>query len=112
VANSVRYIYLDGKVIAEVDATATGGVVPAHGRLRCPVARTDPTGALISRTRYKRYGATAAVANPGTASDNTMRFRIGTQSPGNTPATTVHTGSNGVTVVTGNGGRVVTVIPR
>lgn len=36
----------------------------------------------------------------------------GTQSPGNTPGTTVHTGSNGVTVVTGNGGRVVTVIPR
>jgi hypothetical protein len=36
----------------------------------------------------------------------------GTPSPGNTPGTTVHTGSNGVTVVTGNGGRVVTVIPR
>lgn len=38
----------------------------------------------------------------------------GTKSPGNTPGTTVHTGSNGATVVivTGNGGQVVTVIPR
>jgi len=36
----------------------------------------------------------------------------GTKSPGNTPDTTVHTGSNGVTVVTGGGGRVITVIPR
>jgi hypothetical protein len=33
----------------------------------------------------------------------------GTPSPGRTPGTTVHTGSNGVTVVTGNGGRVVAV---
>jgi RHS repeat-associated protein len=36
----------------------------------------------------------------------------GRSSPGNQPGTTVHTGSNGVTVVTGRGGRVITVIPR
>ena len=36
----------------------------------------------------------------------------GTPSPGNKPGTTVHTGTNGVSVVTGNGGRVVTVITR
>ncbi len=36
----------------------------------------------------------------------------GQSSPGNTSGTTVHTGSNGVTVVTGEGGRVVTVITR
>jgi RHS repeat-associated protein len=36
----------------------------------------------------------------------------GARTPGNTPGTEVHSGSNGVTVVTGNGGRVVTVITR
>ncbi|GAA6121151.1 hypothetical protein Acidovoranil_32560 [Acidovorax sp. FG27] len=36
----------------------------------------------------------------------------GTKSPGNTPGTTVNNGSNGVVVITGTGGRVVTVIPR
>lgn len=36
----------------------------------------------------------------------------GTSSPGNTPGTTVHTGSNGVTVVTGGRGQVITVIPK
>ena len=36
----------------------------------------------------------------------------GKSSPGNQPGTTVHTGWDGVTVVTGEGGRVITVIPR
>ena len=36
----------------------------------------------------------------------------GTQSPGHNPGETVHSGSNGVTVVTGSGGQVVTVIPK
>lgn len=47
---------------------------------------------------------------PPSAVENAIQN--GTKSPGNTPGTTVHTGSNGVTVVTGNGGRVVTVISR
>ncbi len=36
----------------------------------------------------------------------------GQSAPGNTPGTTVHTGQNGVTVVTGAGGQVITVIPK
>ncbi|RMO60356.1 YD repeat-containing protein [Pseudomonas amygdali pv. eriobotryae] len=36
----------------------------------------------------------------------------GKSSSGNTPGTTVHVGSNGVTVVTNSGGRVITVIPK
>ena len=39
-------------------------------------------------------------------------IRNGTRSPGNQTGTTVHTGSNGVTVVIGNGGRGISVIPR
>lgn len=36
----------------------------------------------------------------------------GTRPPGTQPGTTVYTGANGVTVVTGSGGRVITVIAR
>jgi RHS repeat-associated protein len=36
----------------------------------------------------------------------------GLSSPGNQPDTTVHTGPGGLTVVTGSGGQVITVIPR
>ena len=36
----------------------------------------------------------------------------GRRSPGNQPGTTVHTGSNGVAVVTGDRGQVITIIPR
>lgn len=39
-------------------------------------------------------------------------IRNGRASPGNQPGTTVHTGSDGVTVVTGDRGQVITVIPR
>jgi hypothetical protein len=35
----------------------------------------------------------------------------GVPTPGNTPGTTVYTGPN-VTVVTGSGGQVITVIPK
>jgi hypothetical protein len=36
----------------------------------------------------------------------------GASKPGNQPDTTVHTGENGVTVVTGSRGNVITVITR
>jgi hypothetical protein len=36
----------------------------------------------------------------------------GKPSPGNRPGTTVHVGANGVTVVTGERGQVITVIPK
>lgn len=36
----------------------------------------------------------------------------GTTSPGNRPSTTVHAGENGVTVVTGERGQVITVIAK
>jgi RHS repeat-associated protein len=36
----------------------------------------------------------------------------GSSAPGNTPGTTVYTGPNGLTVVTGSGGQVITVIPK
>lgn len=39
-------------------------------------------------------------------------IKNGSVASGNSPGTTVHPGSNGVTVVTGTGGRVITVIPK
>ena len=39
-------------------------------------------------------------------------IRNGNPSPGNTPGTTIYTGPNGLTVVTGSGGQVITVIPK
>ena len=70
-ASSMRYVYLDGKVIAEVDSTVSGGVRYLHtDGLGSPVARTDATGALVDRTRYEPYGATAAGSVPGTGADN------------------------------------------
>ena len=71
VASTMRYVYLDGKVIAEVDPTASGGVRYLHtDGLGSPVARTDTAGALIDRTRYEPYGATAAGTVPGASADN------------------------------------------
>ena len=71
VASAIRYVYLGGKLIAEADPTAKGGVRFLHtDGLGRPVARTDNTGALIDRTRYEPYGATAAGTNPGATADN------------------------------------------
>ena len=71
VATSVRYVYLGGKIIAEVDASAQGGVRFLHtDGLGSPIARTTSAGALIDQTRYEPYGATAGGTNPGTGADN------------------------------------------
>jgi RHS repeat-associated protein len=62
-ANGTKYIHLHNHVIAEVTGTA---VQYDHtDGLGSPVALTDATGKLISRTRYEPYGATAAGATPG-----------------------------------------------
>ncbi len=60
------YIYLGGKLIAE---TVVGGATQyVHtDALGSPVARTGPTKALISRTRYEPYGYVAAGAKPSAA---------------------------------------------
>ncbi|MBB2486349.1 RHS repeat-associated core domain-containing protein [Mitsuaria sp. WAJ17] len=57
------YIYLGNKLIAE---TVVGGSTQyVHtDALGSPVARTGPTKALISRTRYEPYGYVAAGAKP------------------------------------------------
>jgi len=57
------YIYLGGKLIAE---TVVGGATQyVHtDALGSPVARTGPTRALISRTRYEPYGYVAAGTKP------------------------------------------------
>jgi RHS repeat-associated protein len=57
-----KYIHLHNHVIAE----GTGNSVQYDHTdgLGSPVARTDATGKLISRTRYEPYGATAAGAVP------------------------------------------------
>jgi hypothetical protein len=47
---------------------------------------------------------------PPTAVEDAIKN--GRSRPGNKPGTTVHEGNNGVTVVTGSGGRVVTVINK
>ncbi len=62
-ATATRYVYLGDQLIAEI---GTGGTEYAHtDALGSPVARTNGTGALISRTRYEPYGKTAAGAEPG-----------------------------------------------
>jgi RHS repeat-associated protein len=59
---STRYVYLGRRLIAEV----TNGVAQyAHAdALGSPVAKTATSGAVLGRTRYEPYGATAAGANP------------------------------------------------
>ena len=57
-----RHIYLGDKLIAETMSAATTYV--HTDALGSPVARTNAIGALLSRTRYEPYGATAGGANP------------------------------------------------
>jgi RHS repeat-associated protein len=57
-----RYIHLHNHVIAE--ATGSSVVYDHTDGLGSPVALTDATGKLISRTRYEPYGLTAAGPTP------------------------------------------------
>ena len=58
------HIYLGERLIAE-NYTATGVPTYLHAdALGSPVARTNASGQVISRTRYEPYGATAAGTNP------------------------------------------------
>ena len=58
------HIYLGERLIAE-NYTATGVPTYLHtDALGSPVARTNASGQIISRTRYEPYGATAAGTNP------------------------------------------------
>jgi len=57
------YVYLGGKLLAET--ASVGGTTFTHtDALGSPVARTNAAGALVSRTQYEPYGATAAGAVP------------------------------------------------
>lgn len=70
---NTRYIYLGGKLIAEVDSKL--GVRYTHtDSLGSPVAITNGAGQLLSRTRYEPYGKTAAGTNPGVGAVSTMGF--------------------------------------
>jgi RHS repeat-associated protein len=61
-AAGTKYVYLNRHVLAEVDS---GGVVYDHtDGLGSPVAKTNASAGLISRTRYEPYGATAAGTEP------------------------------------------------
>ena len=62
-AQNIRHIYLGGKQIAEVNSTY--GTSYFHtDALGSPVAKTNASGALVSRTRYEPYGNTAAGTVP------------------------------------------------
>ncbi|HLO95973.1 MAG TPA: hypothetical protein VK195_16830, partial [Burkholderiaceae bacterium] len=65
-ASTTAYIYLAGKAIAEVNS-ASGTQYVHTDALGSPVAHTDPTGALLNRTRYEPYGYVAAGTKPGPA---------------------------------------------
>ena len=57
-----KYIYLNRHVVAEVSGSGT--VYDHTDGLGSPVAKTNSSAGLISRTRYEPYGATAAGAEP------------------------------------------------
>ena len=61
--SATKYVYLGGKLIAEVD-TAAGTTYEHTDALGSPVARSNGSGALISRTRFEPYGNVAAGYNP------------------------------------------------
>lgn len=62
-AQNIRHVYLGGKQIAEVNSTY--GTSYFHtDALGSPVAKTNASGALVSRTRYEPYGNTAAGTVP------------------------------------------------
>jgi RHS repeat-associated protein len=58
-----RHIYLGDRLIAEANSVS-GNSYSHTDALGSPVARTNQAGALLSRTRYEPYGATAAGTNP------------------------------------------------
>ncbi len=59
---NTRHVYLGDKLIAE---TTQGVTSFTHtDALGSPVARSSSTGAVLTRTRYEPYGATAAGTNP------------------------------------------------
>ncbi len=58
-----RYVYLGTQLIAEVGEGNSVSYQHADA-LGSPVARTDASGNVISRTLYEPYGATAAGTNP------------------------------------------------
>lgn len=60
-AAGTKYIYLDRHILAEVGAGGSAQYDHTDG-LGSPVARTDGSRAVLSRTRYEPFGATAAGA--------------------------------------------------
>jgi RHS repeat-associated protein len=62
---TTRFVYLGGKLIAETDANGVTTYSHTDG-LGSPVARTNASGQVLSRTRFEPYGATVAgTTNPG-----------------------------------------------
>jgi RHS repeat-associated protein len=59
---ATRHVYLGDRLIAEV--TSAGPSYSHTDALGSPVARTNDSGQVTSRTRYEPYGATAAGTNP------------------------------------------------
>jgi RHS repeat-associated protein len=60
---NTKHVYLGDRLIAEVNSVS--GTSYSHtDALGSPVARTNASGQLLSRTRYEPYGATAAGTNP------------------------------------------------
>ena len=65
-SQATAYVYLSGKLIAE--ATVNGTTQYVHtDALGSPVARTGPTGTLLSRTRLEPYGYVAQGTKPSPA---------------------------------------------
>jgi RHS repeat-associated protein len=60
---NIRHIHLGGKEIAESD-TSYGTTFMHTDALGSPVAITNASGGLVSRTRYEAYGSTAAGTVP------------------------------------------------
>jgi RHS repeat-associated protein len=59
---ATRHVYLGDRLVAEV---GSAGVSYSHtDALGSPVARTNASAQITSRTRYEPYGATAAGTNP------------------------------------------------
>ena len=61
--SNTRYVYLGGKEIAETNS-ATGTSYAHTDALGSPVARTNSSAGLLTRTRYEPYGNTAAGTIP------------------------------------------------
>lgn len=63
-AGTTAFVHLGTKLIAELDSVQGWRYVHTDA-LGSPVARTNDSGALVSRTRYEPYGGVAAGAKPG-----------------------------------------------